>query len=74
VSLNLSFVSMLLDSAQDLYLVKIHKLDQWIWWVGPLAGNVLHTAIYYIAPPYHREKRHGMRPMRERAPSVQRQD
>ena len=26
--------------------------DQWIWWVGPLIGAVLHATVYHIAPPY----------------------
>ena len=27
--------------------------DQWIWWVGPVIGAVLHAVGYHIAPPYH---------------------
>jgi len=27
--------------------------DQWIWWVGPLVGSVLHMLIFRAAPPYH---------------------
>jgi hypothetical protein len=29
--------------------------DQWIWWIGPLSGALVNTAVYYIAPPYHRQ-------------------
>ncbi|KAF8848050.1 aquaporin-like protein [Acephala macrosclerotiorum] len=29
--------------------------DQWIWWVGPLTGALVQTAVYHIAPPYHRQ-------------------
>jgi len=28
---------------------------QWIWWVGPLTGVLVQSAVYHIAPPYHRE-------------------
>ena len=27
--------------------------DQWIWWVGPVIGAVLHSVGYHLAPPYH---------------------
>jgi len=27
--------------------------SQWVWWVGPLAGSILHSAVWWIAPPYH---------------------
>ena len=27
--------------------------DQWIWWVGPAVGAMLHAVGYHVAPPYH---------------------
>ena len=27
--------------------------DQWIWWVGPFVGALLHMTSFRIAPPYH---------------------
>ncbi|MCJ1404750.1 hypothetical protein MMC11_007976 [Xylographa trunciseda] len=27
--------------------------DQWLWWVGPLAGSLVQTAVYHAVPPYH---------------------
>ena len=32
------------------------KLDQWIWWVGPITGALVHGVIYHVVPPYHREQ------------------
>ena len=31
------------------------RLDQWIWWAGPLTASFFFTAVYYIAPPYHQQ-------------------
>lgn len=62
------------ESMRNLSVADVDKIDQWIWWVGPLAGSLLLTAVYYIAPPYHREKRHDVRPMRAQVPSVQFRD
>ena len=27
--------------------------DQWIWWLGPFIGSILHMITFRIAPPYH---------------------
>ena len=27
--------------------------DHWIWWVGPMSGTIIHTVVFWIAPPYH---------------------
>ena len=34
--------------------------DQWIWWVGPVIGAVLHATGYHIAPPYHGSSMPGL--------------
>ena len=33
------------------------RLDQWIWWTGPLAGSLVHIFVYRTAPPYHSRPR-----------------
>lgn len=43
-------------------------IDQWIWWVGPLTGSLLHTTVYHAVPPYHHEKRHEKRQRKTRVP------
>ncbi|RDW92221.1 hypothetical protein BP5796_01615 [Coleophoma crateriformis] len=30
---------------------------QWIWWFGPVTGAVVHSLVYHLAPPYHRQLR-----------------
>ena len=34
--------------------------DQWIWWVGPAIGAVLHAVAYHLAPPYHESSVPGL--------------
>ncbi|PQE05696.1 hypothetical protein CJF31_00004422 [Rutstroemia sp. NJR-2017a BVV2] len=32
------------------------RLDQWIWWFGPVTGAVVQACVYRFAPPYRKEK------------------
>lgn len=34
-------------------IARTNFYDQWIWWVGPTIGALLHATAYHIAPPYH---------------------
>ena len=27
--------------------------SQWIWWVGPILGAIIHALAYHAVPPYH---------------------